>query len=139
MSYFLLQADFNQTDVDLLGLQHHLRGLRQQHHRLAARRRNFVLRYERLLDFEISNSISGVLDVLEKIDNLRFIENEAKYSGTKDEAIIEGMQRIKEKISSEGDYDRRRRQQRVANLRNAATAIEALYRRLDEPEEEQSF
>jgi hypothetical protein len=36
-------------------------------------------------------------------------------------------------------YDRRRRQKQIANLRNAATAIEALYRRLEEePEEEQS-
>jgi hypothetical protein len=36
----------------------------------------------------------------------------------------------------ESDYDRRRRQKQIANLRNAATAIEALYRRLEEPEEE---
>jgi hypothetical protein len=45
------------------------------------------------------------------------------------------MQRIKEKIKSESDYDRRRRQKQIANLRNAATAIEALYRRLEEEEQ----
>jgi hypothetical protein len=102
------------------------------------RRRNFVNRYERLLDFDIPSISSSVTDVVETINNLRWTENEAKYSTTKDEAIIEGMQRIKERIRAEGDYDRRRRQKQIANLRNAATAIEALYRRLDESEEEQS-
>jgi hypothetical protein len=103
------------------------------------RRRNFVNRYERLLDFDIPSISSSVTDVVETINNLRWTENEAKYSTTKDGAIIEGMQHIKERISSESDYDRRRRQKQIANIRNAATAIEALYRRLEEePEEEQS-
>jgi hypothetical protein len=66
----------------------------------------------------------------------KMTENEAKYS-TKDEAIIERMQRIKERIRSESDYDRRRRQKQIANLRNAATVIEALYSRLEEEEEEE--
>jgi hypothetical protein len=100
------------------------------------RKRNFEQRYERLLDFEISNAVSGVLDCVEKIDSLKFTESEAKYSA-KDPAIIEASQSIQEKIRSESDYDRRRRQNRIANLRNAATAIEALYRRLEEePKEE---
>jgi hypothetical protein len=54
----------------------------------------------------------------------------------KDEAIIEAAQRIKEKINSESDYDRPKRQKQIANLQNAATAIEALYRRLEEEPEE---
>jgi hypothetical protein len=100
------------------------------------RKRNFEQRYERLLDFEIPNAVSGVLDCVEKINSLKFTESEAKYSA-KDPAIIEASQSIQEKIRSESDYDRRRRQNRIANLRNAATAIEALYRRLEEePEEE---
>jgi hypothetical protein len=99
------------------------------------RRRNYVDRYERLLGFQIPRSISDVLDAVETIDNLRWIENEAKYSDKKDEAIIEAVQRIKEKINSESDYDRRKRQKQIANLRNAATAIEALYRRLEEESE----
>jgi uncharacterized protein (UPF0305 family) len=99
------------------------------------RRRNFVERYERLLDFEIPRSSASAVDLIDTINHLRWQENESKYS-TKDEAIIEGMQRIKERISSESDYDRRRRQKQIANLRNAATAIEALYRRLEEPKGE---
>jgi hypothetical protein len=101
------------------------------------RRKNFVGRYERLLDFDISRSSGSVVDVVDTINNLRWTENEAKYSsGTKDEAIIEGMQRIKERIRSESDYDRRRRQKQIANLRNAATVIEGLYRRLEEEEQD---
>jgi hypothetical protein len=99
------------------------------------RRKNFVERYERLLDFDIPRSTSGLSDVVDTINSLKWTENEAKYSTTKDEAIIEGLQRIKERIRSESDYDRRRRQKQIANIRNAATAIEALYRRLDDEEE----
>jgi hypothetical protein len=47
------------------------------------RRRNYVDRYERLLGFQIPRSISDVLDAVETIDNLRWIENEAKYSDKK--------------------------------------------------------
>jgi hypothetical protein len=99
------------------------------------RRRNFVDRCERLLDFDIPRSIGYVTEVVDKINSIKWEENEAKYT-SRDQAIIEATQRIREKISSESDYERRRRQKQVANLRNAATAIEALYRRLDEPEGE---
>jgi hypothetical protein len=99
------------------------------------RRRNFVDRCERLLDFDIPRSIGYVTEIVDKINEIKWQENEAKYS-SKDSAILEGMQRIREKIGSESDYERRRRQKQIAELRNAATAIESLYRRLDEPEGE---
>jgi hypothetical protein len=98
------------------------------------RRKNFVNRYERLLDFDISRSNSSIVDLIDTINELKWTEQEAKYS-TKDDAILEGLQRVKEKFGSEGEYDRQRRQKQIANLRNAATALEALYRRLDEEPE----
>jgi hypothetical protein len=101
------------------------------------RYRNFVDRYDRLLNFDIERSVSYISEIVQKIQDIRWMENEAKYSTTKDSAIIQGLARIREKIGSESDYERRRRQKQIADLRNAATTIEALYRRLDEPEEEQ--
>jgi hypothetical protein len=101
----------------------------------AQRRKNFVDRYERLLDFDIQRSIGGILDVVSVINDMRWQEQEAKYNAQKDYAVIEGLQRIKEKINSESDYDRRRRQKQIGDLRHAATTIESLYRRLDEPQE----
>jgi hypothetical protein len=98
------------------------------------RRRNFVDRCERLLDFDIPRSIGYVTEVVDKINSIKWEENEAKYT-SRDQAIIEATQRIREKISSESDYERRRRQKQIADLRYAAGAIESFYRRLDEPEE----
>jgi hypothetical protein len=100
------------------------------------RRENYFDRFDRLLEFEIPRSIGGVSDIVETINSLRWTENEAKYSDRKDEAILEAVQQIREKNSSESDYDRRRRQKQIANLRNAATVIEVLYQRLEEPEGE---
>ena len=68
------------------------------------RSKNFVDRYERLLDFDIQRSVSSVLDVVNTINDIRWQENEAKYT-THDSAITEGLQRIKEKMSSQSDYD----------------------------------
>jgi hypothetical protein len=91
------------------------------------------------LDHDIPRSISALQDTVNTINEIRFQESEALYTA-KDSAIKEGLQRVKEKISSESDYDRRRRQKHVADLRHAASVLEALYRRLDqaEPELEQS-
>lgn len=88
-----------------------------------------------MLNFDIQRSVGSILDVVNTINDIRWQENEAKYT-SQDSAITEGLQRIKEKIGSEGDYDRRRRQKQIADLRNAATTIKVLYRRLDEPAEE---
>jgi hypothetical protein len=49
--------------------------------------------------------MSSILRVVDTINEIRWQENEAKYT-SHDSAIIEGLQRIKEKIGSEGDYDR---------------------------------
>jgi hypothetical protein len=100
------------------------------------RRKNHAERYERLLDFDIPRSTGALSDVVDTINDLKWTEQEAKYSN-KDDAIIEGYERIRDKVRSESDYDRSRRQNQIAKLRNAATAIEALYRRLDEPQEEE--
>jgi hypothetical protein len=97
------------------------------------RQRNYIQRYEKLLDFDIPRSISALQDTVNTIDEIRFAESEAIYT-SHDSAIKEGLQRIKEKISSESDYDRRRRQKQVADLRHAASVIEALHRRHDETE-----
>jgi hypothetical protein len=98
------------------------------------RQKHFVQRYERLLDFDIPRSVSALEDTINAINEIRFVESEAIFT-SKDSAITEGLHRIKEKISSESDYERRRRQKQIADLRYAATTIESLYRRLDEPQE----
>lgn len=87
------------------------------------------------MDHDIPRSISALQDTVETINEIRFQESEALYT-TKDSAIKEGLQRVKEKISSESDYDRRRRQKQVADLRHAVTVLEALYRRLEKADKE---